>query len=102
MSYSRFGWDDSDVYVYLDCGGYLCCCACNLNGYASDEALFPMSQREYTTAGMVAHLALHTADGQCVPEDCIEGLNADAAENDAWIVEFAAAVAAGASERPQP
>jgi hypothetical protein len=26
MSYARFGWEDSDVYVYEHVGGYIECC----------------------------------------------------------------------------
>lgn len=65
----------SDVYVYLDCCGYLCCCGCSLG----DEWNF------YTTADMLAHLAKHREAGHNVPQRCIDGLIADREENDQWI-----------------
>lgn len=77
MSYARFGWDDSDVYVYLDVGGYLRCCGCPLE----DDARF------LTTAGMLAHLDQHEAAGHVVPASCRDGLRHDEAENDAWLAE---------------
>jgi len=30
MSYARFGWDGSDVYVFMHVSGHLECCACIL------------------------------------------------------------------------
>jgi hypothetical protein len=77
MSYARFGWDDSDVYVYLDCGGYLTCCACK----RLDET-FPQF---HLTAAMLNHLEGHRARGDVVPEQTFEELRQDAAENDAWM-----------------
>lgn len=80
MSYARFGWDDSDVYVFLCCFGYLECCACRIvGGWKSFEAL--------TTEKMLAHLEAHRALGHCVPEETFEELRTDAEENDAWIAQ---------------
>jgi hypothetical protein len=31
MSYIRFGEDGSDVYIYGDCNGKICCCGCGIN-----------------------------------------------------------------------
>lgn len=73
MSYCRFS--NADVYVYMDVGGYLCCCGCSL----SDDG------RHYGTSDMVAHLREHIAKGDDVPDDVIPALEADAAENDAEI-----------------
>ena len=78
MSYSRFGWDGSDVYVFLSVGGHLECCGCLL----SDEWSYA------TTDEMIAHLEEHRAAGHHVPEDCIEDLLADKEENDRWIANF--------------
>lgn len=83
MSYVRFGEDESDVYVYLDCDGYLCCCACRLG-----EAW-----QHYSTEACLAHLDAHRAAGHCVPDHCIEGLKAHASENDEWIANFKPEVA---------
>ncbi len=78
MSYARFGWDDSDVYVYLDCGGYLTCCGCSLSADSSFPAF-------YSTADMLAHLRQHRMLGHVVPQDALDQLRADRAENDVWI-----------------
>lgn len=86
MSYARFGWDDSDVYVYLDVNGSLCCCACALN-WQGDDGVFPASRYLDTTASMVAHLREHEAAGHEVPGDTFSDLEADAVENDAWMAE---------------
>jgi hypothetical protein len=75
MSYARFGWDGSDVYVFLSVSGHLECCACKL-GDAWD---FP------STDAMIAHLEAHRGVGHCVPQDTIDELLADKAENDEWI-----------------
>lgn len=82
MSYCRFcpadnpyGWPPSDLYVYLDCGGYLLCCGCPLGN----------SFRAYRTADMVAHVEEHKRAGHVVRASLIPDLMADAEENDAWI-----------------
>ena len=77
MSYARFGWEGSDVYVYLDVGGYLACCGCCLSDY----------WRHDDTASMIAHLREHQAAGHHVPEETIAELEADRVANDAWIRE---------------
>ena len=83
MSYCRFcptdnpyGWPASDLYVYLDCGGYLSCCGCKL-GNGNFAA--------YRTADMVAHVEEHERAGHVVRASVIPALLADANENDAWI-----------------
>lgn len=78
MSYARFRRGVSDVYVYLDCGGYLNCCGCWLSEF---------SQPFYTTPDMVAHLEEHRAAGHVVPVNLVADLEDDRYENDAWIAE---------------
>lgn len=74
MSYARFS-SESDVYVYLDVSGYLCCCGCSLS-----------EQWSYgTTDALLAHLDAHKAAGHEVPDYCIERLKDERAENDSWI-----------------
>lgn len=96
MSYARFGWDGSDVYVYADVGGAIVCAACAL-GKAPDEPnafglSFPPSwytptkgmefdphypDRELPRAAyqeMLAHLTEHIRVGHNVPGDCLERL----------------------------
>lgn len=89
MSYCRFcpadnpyGWPPSDLYVYLDCGGYLNCCGCTLG-----ESSF----RAYCTADMVAHVEEHKRAGHAVRDGVIDDLLADAKGNDEWIASQAKA-----------
>jgi len=83
VSYCRFcpadnpyGWPPSDLYVYLDCGGYLLCCGCRLTegGFRADR-----------TADMIAHVEEHKRAGHVVRENVIPDLLAEAEENDAWM-----------------
>lgn len=67
MSYCRFGWNGSDVYVYESERG-LTCCGCRLVDGGFDCA---------TTVEMIAHLAAHRAAGQFVPAHAIESLWAE-------------------------
>ena len=76
MSYARFGAGGSDVYVYLDVRGCLCCCGCGIG-----------DQWHYdTTDEMIAHLRQHQAAGDVVLESTIQRLESDREENDEWIV----------------
>ena len=81
MSYARFGWGGSNVYVFLDVGGYLRCCACWLTQFTDPDPRFT------TTAAMVDHLREHVVAGHMVPDETIADLLADAEENDAWIAD---------------
>ncbi len=76
MSYARFGWQGSDVYVYLDTGRYLNCCGCSLQ-----EDSF----RASTTDEMLAHLRTHREAGHTVLDDTLHALADDAISNDHWI-----------------
>ena len=75
MSYARFGWDGSDVYVYLCMGGYYECCGC---AFGTDE------WRHADTDAILAHLRKHQEAGHHVPADTFEEIERDRAENDAW------------------
>jgi hypothetical protein len=75
---NRYGWPASDLYVYLDCGGYLLCCGCPLGN----------SFRAYRTADMVAHVEEHIRAGHVVRASLITDLMADAEENDKWMREY--------------
>lgn len=87
MSYARWGWNGSDVYVFRNVGGWLECCGCSLNS-PSDGELFPESFEAMTTQDMLDHLKLHQAEGHTVPGECIEGLEEDREENDHWIANY--------------
>lgn len=64
MSYCRFAWDGSDVYVYESREG-ITCCGCMLGGDG-----FTTSEPEK----MILHLALHRRAGHFVPEHAILAL----------------------------
>lgn len=61
MSYCRFAWEGSDVYVYEAQAG-LECCGCRLNEHG-----FCTSEPEE----MIKHLALHRRAGHYVPDSAI-------------------------------
>ena len=82
MSYSRFG--EADVYVYLDVGGYLTCCACNIMETQDVWGNY----RAYDTEDMVSHLKEHRKNGDRVLTDTIERLWADHEENMEFINGF--------------
>lgn len=81
MSYARFGWDGSDVYVFMSVGdreypgGWLECCGCLLP--SNPDRWF----RAFSTVAMVDHLRDHATAGQHVPGDVVPELLADDAEN---------------------
>jgi hypothetical protein len=61
MSYCRFAWGGSDVYVYRSAGGIECCgCRFGTNFTAG------------TPEEMIAHLATHRRAGHFVPPEAIE------------------------------
>ncbi|MER5252917.1 hypothetical protein [Streptomyces sp. NPDC002855] len=74
MSYARFGQDGSDVYVFMDVGGYLNCCGCS-RVKPGDHAHFS------STLGMVDHLRAHIFVGDYVPDYVVPELLADDPEN---------------------
>lgn len=64
MSYVRFAWEGSDVYVFESVRG-LECCGCRLQdlGFCCDEP-----------EDMIAHLAAHRRAGQFVPDSAVLAL----------------------------
>lgn len=97
MSYARFGWDGSDVYVFLHYQGFFTCCACSLQerewieepsailgGYL--KPVGEIIETDFrTTAEMINHLDQHRAAGHCVPDSTYEDLIADTEENERYI-----------------
>ena len=65
MALCRFGWS-SDVYVYYDVSGGICCCRCPLS---EGWNLVLQTERE-----MIAHLNRHRAAGHEVPDDAFADL----------------------------
>ena len=79
MSYARFGWDGSDVYVYetrWKDGTAWECCACFLSPRSPDRPL-GRSHFTFTGAAMLGHLVAHRYAGHCVPDDAFTDLAAD-------------------------
>ena len=77
MSYARFGWDNSDVYVFMHVSGWLECCMCTLVRDHQDEISFRASD----TDTMIAHLKKHIAVKDYVPSHVFDDLIADDEEN---------------------
>lgn len=99
MSYARFGWDGSDVYVFGSIApergeDAFCCCACSLNPTPPIEnegidppedatwleklrwhgPLFPDSTYCATEQEMIDHLLKHREAGHTVPQDALDRL----------------------------
>lgn len=100
MSYARFGWGGSDVYVFgTTIGGQdkLVCCACWLNPIPPIEnegidppedlspleklnwngAFFPDSTYLDTEQEMIDHLLAHREAGHTVPQKALDRLTAE-------------------------
>ncbi len=73
MSYSRFL--SYDVYVFMNVGGFLDCCACILAH--EDWESFQAGN----TQTMVNHLKKHELSGHKIPSDIYDNLWADDKEN---------------------
>jgi hypothetical protein len=68
MSYCRFAWDGSDVYVYLSAtSNRFECCGCVL-------ATGDVGPSFATPEEMITHLAAHRRAGHFVPDYAITGL----------------------------
>ncbi len=68
MAYARLS-RNSDVYVYEDGCGYLCCMRCR---FSETRETRTKSRRE-----MIEHLELHRCAGEKVPEDALEELRVE-------------------------
>lgn len=89
MSYARWGWDGSDVYVFATTNAQnqevIECCACNLEEPIKLEIPFTDMfgiKHEYEAKNfyaqypgeMISHLNLHIAKGHTVPQDALDRL----------------------------
>ncbi len=72
MAYARFS-RDSDVYVYEDGRGYLCCMRCQ---FSETHETRTKSRRE-----MIEHLERHRRAGEKVPDDALEELRVEIAKS---------------------
>ncbi len=91
MSYARFGWDGSDVYVFYSVSGMYECCFCRLQEREwVDDPSRPLFQGYFRDVGekvqqdfpdvdgIIAHLRQHQAAGHTVPEDTFTDIVEDA------------------------
>ncbi len=65
MAVCRFD-ANSDVYVYYDVNGGICCCGCQLN---DREIVLLKDEQE-----MIAHLERHRQAGHRVPDEALQEL----------------------------
>ncbi len=79
MAYCRIG-EDSDVYLYEDCEGFISCCGCGLPA-------FPPIVKIYRRSEALAHLNLHVEAGEKVPERAFRLMREDL-EKDGDLIEF--------------
>lgn len=88
MSYARFGWDGSDVYVFRSNLGLECCgCLLQQREWVRDKsrviggylkAVGEIVPHTFDTpAEMLTHLDLHREKGHTVPQDCIDQLRSE-------------------------
>lgn len=88
MSYARFGADGSNVYVYLDCSGFLLC-------VCGDPCETGLGFKAYKTTDMINHLRAHQSKGDFVPDYTFELLISGKEEIDKRIVEIMEDLKAG-------
>lgn len=105
MSYARFGWDNSDVYIYTtrmssDPLEYaIDCCGCLLErgekldtpyvdvlGVTHEYAFYGF--KAYTSGEMVAHLKKHLAVKHVVPQDTFDRILSDYPDESKPITEY--------------
>lgn len=65
MSFSRFGWEDSDVYVFEHVGGFIQCCGCAISEDEISLESFGMYDAD-TPREMLSHLDRHEEVGHNV------------------------------------
>ncbi len=84
MSYARFGWDNSDVYIYEHVGGFIECCGCVLIEPEGELDIFGFFHAS-TAREMLDHIDKHKAHNHHVPDDCIERIKEEHPDLDAPI-----------------
>jgi hypothetical protein len=65
MSFARFGWYNSDVYVFEHVGGYIQCCGCALPEFNKDDEIFATVDFK-TPKEALEHLEIHKEAGHNV------------------------------------
>jgi len=84
MAYAKWGWENSDVYLF---GGVaarppddvhvITCCGCLLARDDEEDWLMSPSLDFRTKGAILAHLAEHRAAGHVVPQSAIEQITDD-------------------------
>lgn len=92
MSYCRFGWEGSDVYIYMSVAGWIECSACLLQPTKKNTILGHTIQinesfQAYDTQEMIYHIKQHREVGHHVPHYVEEDLKNDDKENMKYIQE---------------
>jgi hypothetical protein len=75
MSYCRFGWDGSDVYVFFNSENKFECCGCLLKNN-NERGYFVCK----TEKQMINHLLKHRKKGHSVPQEAIDRLSEEISE----------------------
>lgn len=83
MSFSRFGWDGSDVYVFEHVGGFIQCCGCSLAKPDNPHEIFGFAELK-TPREALAHLAEHEKVGDNVTR-AVENITAEYEDLDVTI-----------------
>lgn len=68
MSFARFGWDGSDVYIFEHTSGFIQCCGCSLAKPSNPDDIFGMTDLK-TPREALEHLEVHVKAGDYVPSD---------------------------------
>jgi hypothetical protein len=74
MAYQRFGYA-SDIYLYHDVGGYICCMSCKILPKRKDG--WPMSYHFFSYEDVLAHLKDHMSWGHEVHKETVEWVTED-------------------------
>jgi len=72
MSYCRFGWDGSDLYMFEHVGRFICCSACLFDD--------PWIVELHSLGDALEHVHKHRVAGHNVPD----GLEAEIGQENPW------------------
>jgi len=71
MSWARFGYEGSDVYIFNDVRGGITCCSCQLQKEVPTRIAGFMLHDDFNCATekeMYEHIRQHIAAGHCIPD----------------------------------
>lgn len=93
MSYARFGWDGSDVYIFEHVGGFIQCCGCTLTN-PEDGEHFGFANLK-TAREALTHLDEHVKAGDHVTPRTFERIREEHPDLDAEIPPYVAPLEVG-------